>query len=463
MGPQLERWITHPRTEIGLVILILGSVGVAIAEVVTWPDSPTGLDWLDRGLTGLFWVELGIRFGVTRRKRRFFQVYWLDLIAVLPWGGGLRLLRLLRVLRLLRAGSLLNRRWAYRGSTFTRRISLQISLVTVVLLVLLGGALTLYQIEGQEETFRSLSETLWWSIFTLVASEPIGAEAETPVGRLVTLVIMVSGLTLFAGLTGIVSAVMVERLRAVVEGTGVNLEDLQDHVVICGWNRGGHLVVVELRSDPGLHRRGIVIVAEFTEIPERELQRVDRSQIRFYTGDYTTIDVLDTIGIKRATQAILLADATRPRSDQDRDARTVLAALTIEKLNPQIHTCAQLLDRKNDVQLRVAGVEDVVVGDELTSHLIATSARNRGLTDVLTELLTVQIGNQFYKIPLPSDWVGITFAEASQRVKQAYDGILLALERRQGGERISLVNPAANTLLMGGDYLILIASRSPQV
>ena len=459
MQSLLERLITHPWTELLLMLLILMSVGVVILEVGTWPGSPLGLRQLDLVLMSLFSVELGIRFGIARRKRRFFQVYWLDLIAILPWGSGLRLLRLLRLLRI---GNWLSRRLSYRGPAFTSYVSLQISLATVVVLIVIGGSLTLYQVEQGGGSFRSLSQTFWWSVLTLVASEPIGGEAETPAGRVVTLIMMLSGLTLFAGLTGIISAKMVERLQAAAERGAVDLEELQDHVVICGWNRGGHLVVEELHLDPQLRGRSLVIVAEFTEIPERELNRIDRRQIQFYTGDYTTIDVLETIGIDRAAQAILLADATRPRSDQDRDARTVLAALTIEKLNPQIHTCAQLLDRKNDVQLRVAGVEDVVVGDELTSHLIATSARNQGLTDVLTEILTLQVGNQFYKIPLPAGWAGIPFAEASQRVKQLHDGILLALERYQSGQRHSLVNPAADTRLEPQDQLILIAPRSPQ-
>jgi len=68
----------------------------------------------------------------------------------------------------------------------------------------------------------------------------------------------------------------------------------------------------------------------------------------------------------------------------------------IERLNPAIHTCAQLLQRQNAIQLRSVGGEDAVVGDELTSYLIATSSRNQGLTDVLAELMTLQVGNPFY-------------------------------------------------------------------
>ncbi|MBE9160263.1 hypothetical protein IQ265_26090 [Nodosilinea sp. LEGE 06152] len=79
----------------------------------------------------------------------------------------------------------------------------------------------------------------------------------------------------------------------------------------------------------------------------------------------------------------------------------MLAALTIEKLNPAIYTCAQMLDRINDIELKAAGVDDVIVADEITSHIIATSARAQGSVEVLAELLTVQVGNQIYKVPVP--------------------------------------------------------------
>jgi voltage-gated potassium channel len=102
-----------------------------------------------------------------------------------------------------------------------------------------------------------------------------------------------------------------------------------------------------------------------------------------------------------------------------------------------------------------------VVGAELTSHLIATSARNRGLTDILTELLTVQVGNQFYKVPLPADWQQLTFAQTSLHVKEHYDGILVALERKEGSKLKSMINPPATTLTQGGDQMVLIARHAP--
>jgi voltage-gated potassium channel len=342
--------------------------------------------------------------------------------------------------------------------------AVQIGILLVVGLIILVGAVSIYLLEGQQNNdFDSLNQALWWSFFTLVAAEPTGGEPQTNAGRFVALLVAIGGLTMFAVFTGVVSAVMVQRLRSVLEVRYVELDELRDHILICGWNRSGRLIVEELQADRDTRRCPIVIVAETTESPEHELRHVNRAYLYFYKGDYTTIDVLEDVGIYYAAQAILLADAVRSRSDQDRDARTVLAALTIEKLNPNIHTCAQLLDRKNNVQLRVAGVEDVIVADEMTSHLIATSVRSRGAADVLSELLTVQVGNQFYKFAVPPGWVGLSFWEASQYLKQQQDALLIAIERKTTEQRRTLVNPDQHEPLQAGDFLVAIANQMPDL
>jgi len=448
------------------MVLILASVALVILEVAvgTNPLHHRGLYLIDHWITGIFMVELSLRYGVARRKRRFFRQYWLDIVAILPFSPAFRILRLLRLLRLLRVGILLNRSLSRFSYTMATTLGSQLGLILLVGLMILVGALGIYLLEGGDNSsFDSLRKSLWWSFLTLVSAEPMGGQPDTDAGRLVALILMLGGLTMFAMFTGVVSAVMMQRLRTVMEVRLLELDELRDHVVICGWNRSGHLLVEELQADEMLRRLPMVVVAETIENPERELRHANQSQLYFYQGDYTTLDVLENVGIYHASRAILLADATQPRSDQDRDARTVLAALTIEKLNPTIYTCAQLLDRKNNVQLRVAGVEDVVIADELAGHLIATSARNLGTVEVLAELLTVQTGNQFYKVPLVSRWAGLSFQEVSRQLLERHGVILVAVERGVDADRQITVNPSGDYRLAIGDNLVTIARSYPQL
>lgn len=463
---QIDRFLHAPATELVLILLILTSVSLVILEVAmgTGPWASTAFQHLDHIISAVFLVELTCRYAVARRKKRFFRQYWLDIIAILPFSPAFRILRLLRLLRLLRVGILLNRSLSRLSYTLATTLGSQLGLLLVVGLIILVGALGIYLVEGrQNEQFDSLSEALWWSFFTLISAEPIGGQPTTDAGRFMALLVVTGGLTMFAVFTGVVSAVMMQRLKTVMEVRVLELDELQEHIVVCGWNRSGHLLVEELQADVMLRQLPLVVVAESIEIPEKELRECNQSQLYFFQGDYTTLDVLESVGIYHASRAILLADATHPRSDQDRDARTVLAALTIEKLNPTIYTCAQLLDRKNNVQLRVAGVEDVVITDELAGHLIATSARNLGAVEVLAELLTVQTGNQFYKVSLPDNWVSQSFQEVSQQLQSLHGAILVAIERGRDHDRKIMVNPSLDTVMAAGDSLVLIARAYPHL
>ncbi|MBT9311033.1 ion transporter [Leptothoe kymatousa] len=460
----LDRFIHAPQTEIALVAMILLSVALVVLEVVL-ETRGLATRWVTHGqagLTSIFICELSLRYWVARKKRRFWRNYWLDILAVMPMISAFRLLRLLRILRLLRAGILLNRSLGRLSSAIATSLGLQIGVFMIIGLIVLTGGLATYLFEAPyNPRLDSLPDAMWWSFLSLVAGEPIGGDPQTDIGKVIALMVMMGGLTTFAVFTGVVSAVMMRKLETFMDFKALEIDELREHIVICGWNRGGHLIVEELLADGDLNRCAVVIVVENTEEPFQELKRLNQSQLYFYPEDYTKIDILETVGITYASRAILLADATHPRTDQDRDARTVLAALTIEKLNPSIYTCAQLLDRRNDVQLKLAGVDDVIVTEEVSSHLIATSARNQGSVEALAELLTVQSGNQIYEISVPSHWVGQACWSLSQHLKQQSDALLLALESTKNNERITQVNPPADLVLEVSDRLIIIARQSP--
>lgn len=462
---RVDRALHRPPVEFGLIVLILLSVLLMFMEVALLPSSRAfdTIIHLQRWLTWIFWLELGLRAWSSRNKQRFWIRYWWDILAVLPYPPQFVMLRLLRLLRLMRVGILLNRNLGRLSPSLAVGLGAQIGLIAVLGVILLTGALGVYLIEGGDDAdLDTLADAFWWSVLTLVAAEPIGAEPSTHLGRLLTLIVMLGGLTLFAVVTGLVSAVMVQRLRSTMDFRDMELSELRHHTVICGWNRNGLHIVEELLLDPAMQHSPILLVAEFEETPEPSLRHLNLSHLYCYAADYTRIDVLETIGIVHADRAILLADTTRPRSDQDIDARTVLAALTIEKINPAVYTCAQLLDRRNDVQLKIAGVDDVIVPDEITSHMIASSARTQGSVEILAELLTVQVGNQIYKVAVPPAWIDLPFWQAVDRLKRSYDALIIAIEVGVP-KRKTLVNPPASYRLGPKDQLVVISRKLPVI
>ena len=462
-----DRFIHSWATEALILVLIPASV-VALFFELSQPAGTITHEWFSEAgdvITWVFVVELSIRFWVARKKRRFFSRYWVDILSCLPLLGPLRFLRVLRLLRIFRAGALFNRRLSAFQSAFLSTASELMMLGTLTLTVVLASGIVLHVFEGGANgSFPQLDEAMWFSIYSLIGGEPIGGSPKlmSLPGRVTTLVLMFGGLTLFGMFIGTVSASMVARLSS-LEVTEMDLDELSGHRVVCGWNRTGPGVLLEMFS-PGNPRgkEAVVLVTETPRLPDDvPVEGVRHDLLYHVSGDHTRVDVLHRAGILRATSATMLADAVVQRSDQDRDARTVLSALTIEKLSPNIFTVAELTNRDNEGLLRMHGVEEIVVADEYSAVILGSAVRNRGLVAVLDEILTSRHGNTFQKIGVAEEWSGWTVGRLSTELKRTHEAVLVGLERvptnGEAKQEGIIVNPPSETIVHAGDVLLLIS------
>jgi len=455
------RAFARPSVELTIGLLILISVLLTVIEFLLCPSTEVALAdpsllvlvRINDGLTWLFVVELTLRFVVAPLKTRFFREYWIDIIAVLPWcrifrvGRAMRLLRLIRILRLWGFAS----RAAGSFPYVFRRGAVEYLLVCGILLltVIFGTGAIMYFESGGAQPGQTASEAFWFSIYSLFAGEPIPGPPETVGGRVVAVIIMFMGLTIFAMLTGTVSAFMVERLQT--EGRVVETEQLSDHVIICGYNSKVEIIIQEFQAARPHDDVPTVVVAQFGDQPPT-LSESLRPRVQFLDDDFTRIAALERAGIHRAGTCIILADGRGGRSQQDTDARTILASLTVEKLNPQVYTCAELHNRMYGSHLDAGHVNDYVVAGEHNAFLLAQAAMNRGLMDVIGELLTYRRGNQFYRIKLSESWQGKSFLDALVELKRSHNATLVAV-CTAGGE--VHINPDKYTFAAGDDVVVI--------
>lgn len=156
---------------------------------------------------------------------------------------------MLRLLRLYRVSLLAMDRLKERSSIFkvvrVEYLMIGLGLFTATMM----GGLSMRVAEGHfNSEFGSFEQTLWYAVMTIIAGEPTGGDPTSSLGKGITLSLMITGLTLFAILTGTVSAVMIDLLKDIRIG-GMELEDLDNHVIICGWNPSGSVILSELLHD----------------------------------------------------------------------------------------------------------------------------------------------------------------------------------------------------------------------
>lgn len=435
----------HPIVEGLVVVLILLWVTALVGEHA-FADPVVRRLMHDIGdtLHVVFALELVIRFWIASSKRRFFQAYFFDIIAIipLPWVRPLRLLRLLRV------------------GALVRPSARNLAIVASISMLLVIGASLLINAHGDSVRLSNDGPfgSLWFAMYTFVGGEPIGGRPETAEGRSITMALMIGGMTLFGMFIGAVSASMTTVLARRLEVSDMEqLEGIRNHVVVCGWNLAGPTMLKELFAGRDKPNR-LVVITEQEERPDGlELSGVREGQIIHVCGDYTRLEVLERVNIQSAGMAILLTDTLTPRSDQDRDARTVLAALTIERLKPDVFCCAELTSWEHADLLRHAGVEEIVVRDWYAGVIIGSMGRNLGLAAVLKDILSTSEGNAFHKVGVKRSQIGRTIGQLHTELKAKRDLILVALERNsEDSERKIIVNPDSSEIIVSGDVLVVI-------
>jgi voltage-gated potassium channel len=455
---RLRAWLARPAVQISVALLILAWTGVTITEIAV--ASAPWLEWVSLAFGAVFAIELAVRWDASTTRARFVREHWADVIAVLSVFPGLasawpyaRLLRLLRVVLLV---AIARRLPALPGLSRRRTTRRALGLAGFVFLAALTCTAALLAFESKENpSISTFGQAFWFSLYSIFATQPTPEPPLTLGGRIVSLVLIFVGLSTFALITGSVSAAVLSRLRD--EGAAMDWEDLDGHLIICGWNRKAEIIVREYdaarRDDP----MPVVVIARTEGSPQFADPSL-RKRVLFLDDDFTKISALEKANIQKASTCIVLSDTTRGRNERDADARTILAALTVEKLNPKVYTCAELNRREYAQHLALGAVDDFVVGGEHSAFLLAQAALNRGTLNVFNELLSYEYGHKFCRIPVPAAYVGKPFVEAFMDMKQKRNVTLVALIDEAGKSHI---NPKDQPLKKGETLVIIAAFDFP--
>ena len=461
---QLRRFFSRPAVEIVVGLLVLTSVLLTLLEIYfeslgRFESTPEyrWVSWWNNTITWIFVVELTLRAWSSTSLKRFLSEYWLDLLAILPqvrWLRSARALKLLRLFRLLRLLGVVSRLKQRYPGVFRHGLAEYLVVGGVVFYTVLIGTVSLVYFENLERRGAiaegaaapySLNDAFWFSVYSMFAGEPIPNTPTTLGGKLVALLIMFMGLTVFAMFTGTISALMIQKFRS--EDLNMNFEDMEDHVIICGWSAKTEIIIAEYRASQAYRNTPIVVVTQ-TEPDQIVLPETVRGLVYFIHDDFTKVSALTRAGIEHARTCIILSDTSGGRSEQDADARAILAALTVEKINKDVYSCAELINRSYSTHLELGHVNDYVVSGEYSAYMLAQAAMNRGLMGVLGELLTYQRGNEFYRCPIPDQWLGKTFNEMLLELKTSQDSILVAVQP-EGGSMV--VNPREHVFAAGDE------------
>ena len=325
---------------------------------------------------------------------------------------------------------------------FLQRENLFRLMGVIVVLVLTGAAGLAYFEED-----RPFHDALWWAIVTLTTVGFGDISPETLGGRLIGVVLMFFGIGVLGTFTATIAGAFVEQRQRKDRGMGDC--DLEGHIILCGWNDRTKEILKDLRADSRAAARPIALVADVETNPAG-----GDEHLRFVRGTETEDD-LARAGIERAETVVLVGD--RSQDYRARDAKAVLAVLTVKNLNPSAYVIVELAGEENVRHCRHAKADEIVVGADLCSRVISTATLDHGISTVLRELLSAQEGHDLITMPVPEAHGGRPFIDVFSDLKREKGTIALAIKRRGTGHIVT--NPDAHDRVATGDSLVVIQER----
>ena len=210
-----------------LLFLILLSVFVVMLDSITvfHQNYRYFFDIIEWVITLLFSIEYALRIIVVKKPLKYITSFFgiIDLLSILPQYlsfffvssgslAALRALRLLRVFRILKLTRFIGESNFLIRSLKASRAKIGVFLFTVFILSIIFGTI-MYLIEGEENGFTSIPESVYWTIVTLTTVGYGDIAPGTTIGRFIASIIMIMGYGIIAVPTGIVSAEMAQKRR----------------------------------------------------------------------------------------------------------------------------------------------------------------------------------------------------------------------------------------------------------
>lgn len=207
------------------------------------------------------------------------------------------------------------------------------------------------------------------------------------------------------------------------------------HTLVCGWNSHAAQVVAELQGAG----RSVAVIAR--EHPDD----LKDPSVAFIKGNCSDEGTLKQAGVMSASAAVILAELADSLSPDTVDARSILAALAIESLRPEVFSVVELLNPENERHARNAHVDEIVFCNRLIAEFIALCASQRGISGFVNDLFSHSSGRSTLDtMDIAAEWDGRTVGELFNSIIAQGDLPVAITSPNSDGIWKHVVNPDAS-------------------
>ncbi|MGW8192900.1 MAG: potassium channel family protein [Desulforhopalus sp.] len=281
---------------------------------------------------------------------------------------------------------------------------------------------------------------------TLITISTVGFSEVKPlseVGRVITIIIIILGISLLTYTLGQVARIFVEgELRKILGRRKLEkqISELHNHYIICGYGRIGAIIVNELKN-AGIP---LLVIDQDPDV----IEILEKDQILYLNMDATSDDALLKGGLLKARGLVTAVSS---------DADNVFIALSAKEMRPDIFILARSSDVKNENKLRRAGASRVVCPYQMGGKRMAEILRKPTVVDFLDQtMIDDELGLQMEEalIGEGSSITGKTVM--SSNLRQNYGVIIVAIKRKCGR---MVFNPGPQEIFNTGDVIVILGKK----
>ena len=238
-------------------------------------------------------------------------------------------------------------------------------------------------------------------------------------GRLVAIIIMLSGIILVALVTGTISSIFTT--KRIMEGKGLEKILKENHILICGWNTNiSNLINGFLESS---NNSNIILINDETQDKiDTIMSNFSSTNVQFVRGDYSLDSILEKANATKAKYVLILND---PNNNQDE--KVILTTLTIKKISPNIRVVAQINDKNKIPFLRRANVDAVLSSDNYNLFMSLSHILEPGSAQAINSLISEDSNNSLRSENIPDEFIGKSFSELHKYYFDKFGSICLGL------------------------------------
>lgn len=265
--------------------------------------------------------------------------------------------------------------------------------------------------------------------FTIVTLGTVGygdIHPTSTLGRIFASLFIIVNIMILAFFVGQIGERLIK--QKIEEVLGIErMEEIEDHIIICGYGRIGKVIVSELKE-----MKSKFVIVELNETLTKIIS--ETTDYNVILGDARKEDILKKAGIEKARIII-----TALNEDSD----NVFTAITAKSMNDKIRIISTAANLENMDKLYKIGVNQVVSPQVVTGKILAHSVN---IPDFLTLIDRIFLSNDenICMVALKEDLYG-------KSVKDIGDEVFAIVRDNK-----IIRNPGAEDLLHKGDKLIIV-------